>query len=182
MEVVVSTTILALMIVSLLSFVQFASILWRKGEQTIMIANNSRMVMEALNRDCYRAVAIRYPRFSDGQIGSLTIDVPISTGTYNGTGTIKFEVETGGILWKRLTDFSGSGGIAGALADEDAPQEIYRGRYEYPVARDVTSFTVTRLSSWTINVALSVRSEVFSSDADVTEFGATSTFLMPGVE
>lgn len=60
----------------------------------------------------------------------------------------------------------------------------YTARFQYTIARDISTFTVTRAGANTIDVDIGATSVAFSGQDTpeaTVEFEATTTYLLPGL-
>ena len=184
-EVVISTTVMAVMIVGLLSYVQFGSELWVKGERTITMNNNARAVSEAISRDLTLASDIIEPTLGVTST-QLRYVVPMATGTYYGTVKITLSKGTDNVLKRSAPAFTVVNLITSGA---ETTNKILKSRLEYPLAKDVATFVVTRISTWSVVVDLGLESIKFGHETgtdenptDTVKLEASYTFLIPGVQ
>lgn len=177
-EVLVATTVLAMMSVTLLSFVSFASEVWRRGQQKANLIGFSRIVKDSLQRDLSQTINVISP--DPESVGpAMKYELPVRAFGTNSLGlmTVAIEHDTANrILNRRLTTstFPISDGA-------DVSGSVTRSRYEYVLIRDCASFTVTRPSSWTVDVYLGVQSLPLGGNTSMEASNeATMTFLIPG--
>jgi len=179
-EVLVATILVSSMLISAMSFIQFAMEMWKRGEQTVNLTTRAQMVFDLIGRDLVRATGVASPAFGLPAISSITYDIPISTGTYYGTGTFRLEFDPSARTVKRkwLNYSAGVTKIVSTLVAEAGSQMIFRGRYEYTVARDVASFTAVRLSNSTVEVGIRTSGLDMGNTVDKV-FDATMTYIIP---
>lgn len=174
-EVIVAITIMALMMVGLLSYVQSGSELWRRGQSTLNLRAYYRAVSDGIERDLNQALTVA------NTVGSVNNKmrylVPLKQGSLLGTATLEI-LHADGILKKQLMTVSPGFTIVTSLSMSD--NQVTRSRYEYVIARNVATFTVTRVSSYSMQVNLGLRS-VFGADESGFEVSknATMTFVIP---
>ncbi|NLI76273.1 MAG: prepilin-type N-terminal cleavage/methylation domain-containing protein [Candidatus Riflebacteria bacterium] len=184
-EIVIATTVMALMVVSLLSFVSFGSDIWQRGEQAMNLTNSYRGIAELITSDMMGATALRNPVEGGGVATFLEYDLTIASGPTIGTATfqVQWDSPTRTLRRKIMAVPAPSAAIAAALvptvADESTSTKIARTRYEFIIARNVATFAVTRLSNWTVAVQVGLQSVEFNS-SDTAELCATNTFLAAG--
>lgn len=174
-EVIVAITVMALMMVGLLAYVQSGSELWHRGQSTINLRAYYRMVSESIERDLNQALAVA------NTVGSVNDKmryiVPVKQGALLGTATVEI-LHADGILKRHLIEVSTNFSIVGTISVSD--NEISRASYEYVLARNVATFSVTRISSYSMQVNLGLRS-VLGDDESAFEASknATMTFVIP---
>jgi prepilin-type N-terminal cleavage/methylation domain-containing protein len=174
-EVIVAITVMALMMVGLLAYVQSGSELWHRGQSTINLRAYYRMVSESIERDLNQALAVT------NTVGSVNNKmryiVPVKQGALLGTATVEI-LHADGILKRHLIEVSTNFSIVGTISVSD--NEISRASYEYVLARNVATFSVTRISSYSMQVNLGLRS-VLGDDESAFEASknATMTFVIP---
>ncbi|HAE38632.1 MAG TPA: hypothetical protein DCG57_08335 [Candidatus Riflebacteria bacterium] len=174
-EVIVAITIMALMMVGLLSYVQSGSELWRRGQSTLNLRAYYRAVSDGIERDLNQALAVA------NTVGSVNNKmrylVPLKQGALLGTATLEI-LHADGILKKQLITVSPGFTIVTSLSMSD--NQVTRSRYEYVIARNVATFTVARVSSYSMQVNLGLRS-ILGGDESGFEASknATMTFVIP---
>ncbi|MFZ2958656.1 MAG: prepilin-type N-terminal cleavage/methylation domain-containing protein [Candidatus Ozemobacteraceae bacterium] len=183
-EVMVATMIMSLMILGLLSYVQFGSELWRKGEQTITLNNNARALSEGISRDLTLATKVMIPPLG-ATSAKLIYTLPLATGTSFGTVDIIISKGTDNVLRRKATNITG---VALITSGAETTNKIFKSRLEYALARDVATFVVTRVSTWSVIVDLGLESIKFGPETDEVnnptdsvKLEASYTFLIPGV-
>lgn len=180
----VATMIMSLMILGLLSYVQFGSELWRKGEQTITLNNNARALSEGISRDLTLATKVMIPPLG-ATSAKLIYTLPLATGTSFGTVDIIISKGTDNVLRRKATNITG---VALITSGAETTNKIFKSRLEYALARDVATFVVTRVSTWSVIVDLGLESIKFGPETDEVnnptdsvKLEASYTFLIPGV-
>lgn len=173
-EVIVALTVMALMMVGLLSYVHSASILWQRGQNMLNVKAYYRAVSESLERDISQAILVHNPVGSTEP--ALKFDMHIRQGNLNGTGSFALDL-TDEKLVRILHGTSSNFTVSDTPGTDNV---ILRSRYQYVVARNVATFTVTRLASHSIIVNLGLRS-VLSGPNDGVEAtkNATLTYILP---
>lgn len=172
-EVIVAITIMSLMMMGLLSYVQSGSELWRRGQSTLSLRAYYRMVSESIERDLNQALEVK------NEVGGVPLDyikyiIPAKSGASLGTVTVEIGFADG-VLKRRL--ISSNFAITGTLSESF--NEISRARYEYVLARNVATFSVTRVSSYSMQVNLGLRSVLGDESGFEASKNATMTFVIP---
>ncbi len=198
-EVLIASTVFALMSVSLLSYVQYGSEAWKTGHQKLDVGSYYRSVTDTIQRELQQADKVLEPRVSGPASSALKYDIAISSGsTYVGTATFLLEwVPAEKIVrrriiakstsvssaWSSLPKFKitrvVSVDISNSNSDGSAPSNTLPIGYEFTVARDVAAFTATRTSSWTVNIAIGIESSMSGDDERVVGKLSTMTFVIP---
>jgi len=188
-EVLVATTVMSLMIISVLSFVEYGSRIWIKGEQTVTMNITYAGICDLLSNSLLYARAIPHPTLAEGSLTYLDFDAFIASGTTFGTVTYRLNWSaTTQTLTKKINSFNAASTLNGNLVPTVAsealgPGKIAKERYEFQVARDVATFVVTRLSDWTVAVQVGLESIPFNATAsEGVSLCATNTFLAPGIQ
>lgn len=202
-EVLIASTVFALMSISLLSFVQYGSQAWKIGHQKLDVGSYYRSVTDTIQRELQQADKVLEPKVNGPASSALKYDLAISSGSaYVGTATFLLEwVPAARIVRRRIVAKSTS--VANVwsilpriiltkiiLVDSDNTDNTYSGTrrtvadtmpigYEFTIARDVATFTVTRTSSWTANIAIGIESSMGGEDGRVESKLSTMTFAIP---
>lgn len=195
-EVLIASTVFALMAVSLLSYVQYGSQAWKTGHQKLDVGSYYRSVTDTIQRELQQADKVLEPKVSGPASSALKYDIAISSGSvYVGTATFLLEwvPSTKSLrrrivakspaltsVWSLLPKITVVGVAPGNAnnADGSANTTMPAG-FEFTVARDVAMFTVTRPSSWTANVAIGIESSMSGEDGRVERKLSTMTFAIP---
>ncbi|HEY9070530.1 MAG TPA: prepilin-type N-terminal cleavage/methylation domain-containing protein [Candidatus Ozemobacteraceae bacterium] len=178
-EVLVASMIFALMAVSLLSYVQSGSEIWRRGHQRMSVSSYFRVITQTIQRDLQQADRVDIPALN--QTGNaFKYDIPIfKNKAYVGTGTLSLKwIASDRTLLRDLFSVNPTLTIVPTSAGETAVNQIGRDRYKFIVARDVATFTATRVSSWSVNVAIGIQSSMGGEELVEGQL-ATMTFVIP---
>lgn len=188
-EIVVATTVIGILSISLLGYVDVASGAWQRGHQKVNLIEFSRTINASLERDISQAIKIYEPKVVDdpGTAGidervadhvTYNLPVTISDGT-NGKVTLKIQKD-GNLLKRYLTnssfDIQNAEDATPLTADS---LKTYRPFYEFTLVRNCATFTVTRVSTWTIQVNYGLLSDVAADETHDSVLEATRTYLMP---
>jgi len=180
-EVLVASVVFAMMAISLLSYVQYGSEIWKRGHQRINVSSYFRAVSNTIQRDLQQADKIIIPAV--GQVSSsLRYDMPIFKNKVyaNGTGTLTLAWSSSDRTLRRsLVQVKSPLTIVTGTVLEAAANSINKERYDFIVARDVATFTATRVSSWTMNIAIGIESNMGGDDGRIENMLATMTFVIP---
>ncbi len=199
-EVLIASTIFALMAVSLLSYVQYGSQAWKTGHQKLDVGSYYRSVTDTIQRELQQADKVLEPKVNGPASTAMTYDLAISSGSaYVGTATFLLEwVPASRIVRRRIIAKSSTVTSVWSLlpkltvttitlVDSDTsnsntnkpPTNAMPAGYEFTVARDVATFTVTRTSSWTANIAIGIESSMGGEDGRAETKLSTMTFAIP---
>ncbi|NLI76277.1 MAG: hypothetical protein GX442_07540 [Candidatus Riflebacteria bacterium] len=165
-EVVVATTVMALMIVSFLSFVQFAGDAWERSQMTINLVSEANLVLDFIERELDGAVAVDVPQPGDPATYTLRYGKWVYDGVSPPPASLTFEVvwpyawtgvATTTLMARILTTgdprFTGSGWATGNTVTNNT---VDVDRYNYELGRHIASFAVRRLGSRKLEVAVQV--------------------------
>jgi len=181
-EVLVASVVFAMMAISLLSYVQYGSEVWKRGHQRINVSSYFRAVSSAIQRDLQQADKVISPIVGQTS-SSLKYDMPIFKNKVyaNGTGTLALAWSSSDHTLRRslIQVKSPPLAIVTGTTLEAAANSINRERYEFIVARDVATFTATRVSSWTMNIAIGIESNMGGDDGRIENMLATMSFVIP---
>lgn len=138
-EVLTATIVMTMMLVSVIAYIQYGSLVWQKGQTKIAAKNYSRMAFDLLKQDLLRAKKIVEPPASS----LMTFNNIIEYELPGAPGTFKVGAPSENILRRALS--------GGSLADKE--------QWEVRIARNVSYFGVERLSTWTLKIHLQIRSD-----------------------
>ncbi len=193
-EVVVSTTVLAMMFISLLSYVQLASEVWRRTDRDVTLTSEMGHVFDTFRFLTENASDVD---LAVGQSSNLPrIRINVATGTPSGlyyTGKVRIQVKFDPADPNRListyTAFSAPGGssitfIPGDDTSSSDPKEVSLQRYYGTISEHVATFTVRRVASSSLEVFVRLENPeagvVYDSDNATPSLTATSSFFLPG--
>lgn len=196
-EVLIASTVFALMAISLLSYVQYGSQAWKTGHQKLDVGSYYRSVTDTIQRELQQADKVLEPKVNGPASSALKYDLAISSGSaYVGTATFLLEwVPSTKSLRRRIVAKSPaltsawssmpkitiitSASVESADSDGSVVTKTLPIGFEFTVARDVATFTVTRMSSWTANIAIGIESSMGGEDGRVESKLSTMTFAIP---
>lgn len=194
-EVLIASTVFALMSISLLSYVQYGSQAWKTGHQRLDVGSYYRSVTDTIQRELQQADKVLEPKVGGPASSALKYDIAISSGsTYVGTATFLLEwVPSTKILQRRFFDpaqetkyLSVSSKVTMVQqslvvsVDTDKAETVtVPSVFKFTVARDVATFTVKRMSSYTVDIAIGIESSMGGDEGRVEGKFATMTFVIP---
>ncbi|OGK06428.1 MAG: hypothetical protein A2W80_11120 [Candidatus Riflebacteria bacterium GWC2_50_8] len=160
-EIIVSTIVMTMLMVSVIGYIQYSGIIWQDGYSKISGANYMRMITELIRQDLMRAASITEPAALIG--GNAT---PTSMLRYSITGitgaTFTIAVDTTETCLKRY-----SAPIISTMTTR--------------IARNVASFTATRLSTWTVQIHIELQNDDPEEDGTYRIIASeTLSFMAPG--
>jgi len=152
------------------------------------LSNTYRGISELLNTDLGNSWKIIHPNDTEGVLSYIEYDMTIASGPYNGTATFKILLNSldntlGRTITSNVASLNGGNYlVANVAAEAGLNSRMARTRYEFPVfARDVATFAVTRVSTWTYQIQIGMQSVEHGSPAsEGLTLCATNTFLAPG--
>lgn len=134
-EVLISTIVMTMMMVSVIAYIQYGSQVWQLGHTKISAENYKRMAFELIKRDLMRAESIQSPAVSStGTTTSNSLIYRINAKSH----TISIATPTEMILYR-------------ACPTDTA--------FNMRIARNIATFTVNRISTWTLEVLLEIQSD-----------------------
>jgi len=159
-EVLLATIIMSMLMVTTFAFVKYGGDIWQKGHGKISAENYKRMVFEIIKTDMLRAYGIHQPMASTT---AIITDTAIAYRFMDG-GTkdciISIATPSERVLYRRCTN------------DDN---------FNMRIARNVASFTVSRISTWNIQIRLQIHSETPDEDGTFPIISDdTVTFMAPG--
>ncbi len=146
-EVLTATIVMTMMLVSVIAYIQYGSLVWQKGQTKIAAKNYSRMAFDLIRQDLMKATLITVPQAltSTDIAATLTYRIP-SAG--NASVSISLDPHWGK-LNRKITGLS-----TPAIASSHA----------MIIARNVNLFLVERISTWTFKINLQISSEDATED------------------
>jgi Tfp pilus assembly protein PilV len=182
-EIMIATTVMVMLSVFLLSYVDFGSSIWRRGHQRMNLLHSSRAVHDLLARDLSQATKIIDPDPDINIVRSYIVyEMPVRTVS-GAQGIIRLSLRH---IIPTRTLIRVVEGSSLTLQSPTSPMmadatKVNKSQYEFMAARNVATFTVTRVSSWTVQVNLGLESiEVNQVDPRSLSLEGTATYLMPG--
>ncbi len=158
MEVLTATIVMTMMLVSVIAYIQYGSLVWQKGQTKIAAKNYSRMAFDLIKQDLMKATAIEAPPAST----SVTVENGLGyrmliSGT---TENFKLGVPDSNRVLQRLID-----------SGDATKQQTWNTR----IARNVSLFQVERISTWTLKIYLQIRSDEEATE-DINVDGTIDIF------
>lgn len=181
LEVLVSSLVMAGIMIAAMSHLWYASEVWRRGQQVVMVENQVRMVHDLVKREMLMARDVMEPTVgatSSYIYYAISVASPPST-----VGTARFFLKWNDgsapepfTLNRNL--HANDLGLNAAFA-----QESFLARHQFLVARDIATFTVTRVSTWTLDVTIGALSTAMRADGETQPAAAeiSTTLLLPGL-
>lgn len=156
-EILVSTIVMTMLMVSVLGYVQYSGKIWQDGYSKISGANYIRMTTELIKHDLMRASAISSPT---ALLGGNPTPYPALIYRIPGNNTdIKIAIEDG-CLWRKS--------VPATLTTR--------------IARNFAAFSATRLSTWSVQIHLELQNDIAEEDGTYRIIASeTLSFMAPGV-
>lgn len=156
-EILVSTIVMTMLMVSVIGYIQYSGAIWQDGYSKISGVNYMRMSTEMIRYDLMRASNIATPTAVLGGNATPTSEIKYRIAGIPGSFTIRIDDRS----LKRFSD-----GIATMTTR---------------IARNVASFTATRISTWTLEIHLEFQADVSEEDGTFKIIASdTFTFMAPG--
>lgn len=157
-EILVATIAMTMLMVSVIGYIQYGGEIWQDGHSKISGANSLRMTTELIRYDLMRATTIMDPPAVHG--GNAT---PSNDLSYRITGIP-------GDFRLRIVDSSLMRQSTASIASMTTR-----------IARNIATFTVSRISTWTIKIQLQFQNDVEEEDGTYKIIASdTLTFMAPG--
>ncbi|MBF0544056.1 MAG: type II secretion system protein [Candidatus Riflebacteria bacterium] len=173
-EVLVSTMVISMILITLVSSVWMSSQVWQRGQQESMLMNQVRTIHEMVLRDLNNAILVASPAYQANS-SYLIYDLPVASPSPNavsGTGTfLLFLDSTTNTLRRNWINTTLPAAASAALLS----------RFQFLIARDVATFVLYRPTTYTVQVTIGVQSTFQSTGASMT-LDSTDTYLLPGVQ
>ena len=153
-EVIVATAVMALMITSLISYVQSAGALWQKSHSTISLTNDGNALLDYIEQELWQATSVSVPQIGD--ISSTTVYSKKVSDYQDAASfaTLNFELEfdntTGEVAVSVNTDNLPTGWSVG----NGGQYEVVEARHNYVICRNVIEFDVNRISNRLFDVTI----------------------------
>ena len=141
-EVLTATIVMTMMLVSVIAYIQYGSLVWQKGQTKIAAKNYSRMAFDLIRQDLMRATKIEHPPAST--LTTVANAIGYSLLVSGTTENFKLGVPDSKMVLQRLIDSGDTG-----------KQQTWNTR----MARNVSLFQVERISTWTLKISLQIRSD-----------------------
>jgi prepilin-type N-terminal cleavage/methylation domain-containing protein len=190
-EVIVATAVIALLSVSLLSYVSSAATLWRRSDQVVNFSGDTSAIFDLLRNYTQNSLAMT-PSVGN-KSNTPTFTVFVATGTplgsyFIGTITLKLQVSPydPSALVATYTAYSpaGTGKITWVSTSETTTQHVSLSRFIGTLTEHLATFTANRISSTAMEFYLRLESPILGEKYDAANatpsFEATATFFAPG--
>lgn len=160
-EVVVASAVIAMMMVSLIGYVQSAGELWQKSHATITISNEGNSMLDFIERELWGAKEVSVPAIgdttstlvytkviSDYDVTPEYIPLDFQVVFDSATHVASTNLVESGALWT-------AAGVAGwAIDTVQGDKKILRSRYNYDISKSLISFSVNRTANRLLNVTI----------------------------
>lgn len=160
-EILTATIVMTMMMVAVISYIQYGSEIWRRGHSKISSENYTRMAFELIKQDLLKASLISIPVASSAETinASLSLQLKVSPTV---PATFSFAVDpTTKVLQKKI--------IASTSTT-----------FNTRIARNVNFFQVARISTWTFRISIQINGDP-DEQGNVEVISSQSIVLMaPG--
>ena len=141
-EVLTATIVMTMMLVSVIAYIQYGSLVWQKGQTKIAAKNYSRMAFDLARQDMMKTTLISLPPASSSIEIAATLTYRIPSA---GNASVSFSLDKNlGKLDRKITGLT-----TAAITASHA----------MTIARNVSFFQVERISTWTLKIYLQIRSD-----------------------
>ena len=157
-EIIVATIVMTMLMVSVIGYIQYSGQIWQDGYSKISGANYLRMTTELIRHDLMRATSIAFPATALGGNPTPTNDLFYRIAGIPGDFRIQVIDNT---LWRQSTATIAS--------------------MTTRIARNIATFSATRISTWTIGIHLEFQNDIAEEDGTFRIIASeTLTFMAPG--
>jgi Tfp pilus assembly protein PilV len=143
-EVLTATIVMTMIMVSVIAYIQYGSLVWQKGHNKVSSENYSRTTFDLIKQDLLKATAIVDPIASSSPVFSDTLGYQLP----GVTPEFKISRVTDNVVQRRV------GGTDPALHKQ----------WNARLARNAELFLVERLSTWTVKIYLQIRSDIEATE------------------
>ncbi len=143
-EVLTATIVMTMIMVSVIAYIQYGSLVWQKGHTKVSTENYSRTTFDLIKQDLLKATEIVHPIASSSPVLSNALGY-----TLPGV-TPEFKI--------------------GKVADNTIQRRVggtdttLQKQWNTRLARNAELFLVERLSTWTIKIYLQIRSDIEATE------------------
>jgi hypothetical protein len=163
-EIVVATAVMALMMTSLISYVQSAGTLWQKSHSTISLTNEGNALLDFIEQELWHASLIMYPSINstdnyikyirkvsdyyDPVVSFTKLDFIIEFNDVDGEVSARVNTTPGNPRYDTAVADGWS------VAPAGGQYTIVEARHNYVVCRNVEEFTINRVSNRLLDVTV----------------------------
>lgn len=164
-EIVVASAVIALMMVSLISYVQSAGTLWQKSHATISLVNEGNTLLDYIEREIWSAEEVSVPaigastnqmiyakRVSDYQPTPATFTVDFRLTTDLTTGVASTSIATDTPKW--TTPVTGAAATGWGIAAVPGFKKILTAHHNFKLSSNLKQIWFERLSNYLIKVTV----------------------------
>lgn len=179
-EVLVAVTVMSIMIIALMNYVQFAGLIWMKTHQAITLSSEASVLLDALERELSQSVSVNDPLPGDPTKTYVRFSKQVSDYGAGGStdyGYAQFRIMFDNAQRKVITQIFSSPAIAGyppSAADWVAPgsgggdKKMDSDIYTYDLARHVKRFDITRIGNNLLEVDIQLEGTNSAAEATRT--------------
>ena len=153
-EVIVATAVMALMITSLISYVQSAGALWQKSHSTISLTNDGNALLDYIEQELWQATSVSVPQIGD--ISSTTVYSKKVSDYQDAASfaTLNFKLEFDNTTNKVAVSVNTDNLPTGWSVGNGGQYEVVEARHNYVICRNVIEFDVNRISNRLFDVTI----------------------------
>lgn len=139
-EILVSTIVMTMMMVSVIAYIQYGSEIWQRGHAKISAKNYTRMAFDLIKQDLLKATNVSVPVASTSITASSSLNYSMLVQNVPATFSLRIHVPAEMTLHKKI--------VASTTLTWDAR-----------LARHVNFFQVSRISTWTFKIDLQINGD-----------------------
>ena len=160
-EILAAVLIMSMMMIAIVSFVDYSSRIWRSGQTAVNSKNYSRLAFDLINQELMEAESIVTPSLNNSNI-FLYLKNQKKTKVYR---SITFENSIKKLyLYGSTNDNNYLSHLTGKKGSEFSKPENSSKVEEILLAKNVSTFTVTRLSTSTVQITLAIEDSEENED------------------
>ena len=155
-EILAAVLIMSMMMIAIVSFVDYSSRIWRTGQEAVNNKNYSRLTFDLINQELMEAESIIEPTINNNNKKFLILHTKRNTEKCSSITLID------DITPSKIYLYRGSDKI-----NNDTGKKKNSSTYtEILLAKNVNTFTVTRLSTSTVQITLAIESSEEDEDGN----------------
>lgn len=165
-EILMATIVMTMMMVSVIGYVSTASEIWQKGYEKISAINYERGIIEVLKADMLSTPEIITPTVGETPAPDF---LHYKIQTEFGLKAFKLLVSDDAKLKREFQPDA---------ADSVISDQV-RSHYDLTIARNVKSFSINRISTWTIEIFIEIGTDPDENENRATVSSNTTVLLAP---
>lgn len=154
-EILAAVLIMSMMMVAIVSFVDYSSRIWRTGQEAVNNKNYSRLTFDLISQELMKTEKIDTPTLGENPINFIRLTTKNTTKIHSAITLIDDITPKKIFLYRGVSETSAKG--------KKKSGDVYE---EILLANNVATFTVTRLSTSTVQITLAIESSEEDEDGN----------------